>query len=90
MVAVCARQMAAVFYERMAKGSDEFYRKNPDEGKWSRAAWPMFIQEARANLAKMLLSQMPDHLKMDIKDALVKDAALRAGHGPGVQMELDY
>ena len=89
MVAVCCRQMAGKFYERMAMSSDAFYRANPNEGVWSRKAWPMFIQEARASLARLLTSNMPDHLKMDIKDALVKDAELRAGHGPGVQINVD-
>ena len=77
MVAKVAKELAGAFYDELAKVND-FYAQNPDASAWIALAWPAFLDEARATLAKMLATQIAENLKDDITDALVMDNTLRA------------
>lgn len=44
--------------------------------------WPHLIGQARATLARMLTMEYADDLKMQIHDALCKDATLKRGRTP--------
>ena len=77
MIAKTAKEIARATYEDWASKSDEFYRENRSIEEYAEASWPMFVQAARATLAKMLTSSISDDLKNTISDALIQDNALR-------------
>lgn len=79
LIAKTAKGLAEEFYERMCSGSDHFYSQNPDMKPWVKAAWPLFLDESRATLARLLTTQINDDLKETIRDALIKDASLIRG-----------
>lgn len=76
MIAKLCREMAGTTYERIAARSDGFFRENPSQRQWVEKSWPLFIEEARATLAKMLRADMPEGLRETIAQALMQDARL--------------
>ncbi len=86
MVARIAREAACELYEILMEDNQiraEWKRQNPgaDEAALLRRFvarnWGTCIPLARATLARMLSGPLPDHLKVQIHDALIKDRSLR-------------
>lgn len=76
MVAQLAKEMAGTTYERIASRSNEFFAQNPKQSVWIAQAWPLFVEDARATLAKMLQRDMPESLRESIAEALMLDGRL--------------
>ena len=77
LVAKTAKEMARALYEEWASKSDLFYSEHRSMEEYADEAWPMFVEAARATLAKMLATNLSEELKNQIADALIKDNALR-------------
>lgn len=76
-VADVAKSIALAMYERLALMSNEFYAKNPDPEVYAQKSWPLYTEEARTTLVMMLSGNYPEHLKEQIKEALILDEPLR-------------
>ena len=87
MIAETAQKMAEEVYESWASRSDEFYKENRDLKTYVSSCWPLYLDAARATLAQMLTTNVDDVLKVQIHDALVKDATLRRGREGVLQMK---
>jgi len=77
MVAKVAHEMAEEVYEENASKADAWRVLWPNHRAWVKAHRVYFLEAARATLAQMLTGTLPEHLKEEIKDALVKDNAFR-------------
>ena len=83
MVAKVAHQMAEDVYEENCSKTDQWRVLWPDRKAWVRSHRVYFLEAARATLAQMLTGTLPEHLKEEIKDALVKDNAFRVDREKG-------
>jgi hypothetical protein len=79
--------MAEEVYEKNASRSNEFYAEYPDLQSYVEKCWPLFLEAARATLAQLLTSSLDENLKIQIHDALIKDATLRRGREGVLQMK---
>lgn len=87
MIRATAIEMAGELYDLMMKNNpqwQEWKQMHPElhslaeyEIRFLELKWPELIEDARTTLARMLGSGIPEELKMQIHDALVKDNALR-------------
>lgn len=86
LVARIAREAAADLYETMMGDNllrVEWKRQHPGATEpqllrlFVRQNWGRCIPFARATLATMLSRPLPEHLKEEIHDALIKDRSLR-------------
>jgi hypothetical protein len=76
LIANTAKDMAACFYEEAAHDND-FYRFYPNQKMFIAREWKRFVEHARKQLAEMLgRSDIPEHQKEFIHDALIKHASL--------------
>lgn len=60
----------------MASASDAFFKKNPDQKKWVKKFWGMYLAPARSTLASMLAMPIDEGQKKLIHEALVLDNSL--------------
>lgn len=66
-----AIEICGAFYDHAAK-NNEFYQAWPNEQRFLRANWPLFIEDARRSLAQMLTrSSLPEDVRDDIAAALI-------------------
>ena len=77
LVAKVAHEMAEDVYEENCGKAAGWRKLWPDRRLWVRTHRVYFLEAARATLARMLAGPLPEHLKEEIKDALVKDNAFR-------------
>lgn len=87
MIRATAIEMAGELYDLMMKNNQqwqEWKNLHPDlhslaeyEIRFLELKWPELIEDARTTLARMLGSGIPEELKIQIHDALVRDNALR-------------
>lgn len=86
LVARLAREAACELYETLMGDNrlrGEWKAQHPEASEqqllrlFVREHWGKCIPFARATLARMLASPLPDHLKQEIHDALIKDRGLR-------------
>lgn len=87
LVAKTAQEMAQEVYEKNASRSNEFYAEYPDREDYVKKCWPLYLDAARATLAQLLTSSLDENLKIQIHDALIKDATLRRGREGVLQMK---
>ena len=87
LVAKTAMEMAQEVYEKNAGKSNDFYEKFPDREAYVSSCWALYLDAARATLAQLLTTNMEENLKIEIHDALVKDATLRRGREGVLQMK---
>lgn len=87
LVAKTAMGIAEEIYEKNASRSNDFYAKYPDRKEYVKECWPLFLDAARTTLTQLLTTNMKDSLKIEIHDALVKDATLRRGREGVLQMK---
>lgn len=85
-----AKEFAAELYEVYASRWPGFYTRWPSQNDFVRQHWPYFIEEARATLARLLAGDLPDRLKAEIYDGLIKDHSLAGtrAHVPQVRMDI--
>lgn len=75
-VAHVAKELANVFYEEAAH-DNAFYNHYPDRNFFVEREWHLFIQHARACMAKQLGDpKVADGVKADIVEALTLDRAI--------------
>lgn len=74
-----AQGLSARLYEHMAKNSNAFFKKWPKPGPFIEATWGDFVEDARTTLVDMLTTNIPEALKEEIADAIVKDNTLTRG-----------
>ena len=74
-----AKEMCGAMYESYASLNDEFYKKYPYQREYIREGWPLFIEEARTTLVKMLSTNISERLKSEIHEAIVQDQRFRFG-----------
>lgn len=93
MIIKTARELAGALWEEVMRDNAQyaiFKSMHPGYGPkalqqhFIAAATTRLLPQARATLAEMLATNIPEHLKEEIKDALVKDAALVRGRGTGL------
>lgn len=86
LVARLAREAAAELYETLMGDNlirAEWKRQNPEANepqllrRFVARNWGRCIPFARATMAQMLTGPLPEHLKAEIHDALIKDRSLR-------------
>ena len=86
MLRATAIEMAGELYDIMMKNNQQFAewkRMHPEltftqlEARFLELKWPELIEDARATLARLLRTNIPEDLKTQIFDALVKDQGLR-------------
>jgi hypothetical protein len=86
MIRATAIEMAGELYDLLMKNNQQFAEwKRMHEGftpaqleiRFLELKWPELIEDARTTLARMLGDNVPEELKMQIHDALVKDNGLR-------------
>jgi hypothetical protein len=80
IIAETAKNMARETYVMWARQNNEWFKNHPSEEEWVQKSWGLYVEAARTTLA-MLLGQpsVPDLLKAQIHDALVKDNSVRRG-----------
>ena len=86
LVAQTAKEMSQEIYEKNA-ANNEFYAKYPNMDEYVSSCWPLYLDAARATLAQLLTTNIEESLKIQIHDALVKDATLRRGREGVLQMK---
>jgi len=87
IIRATAIEMAGELYDLMMKNNqqwNEWKRMHPElhslaeyEIRFLELKWPELIEDARTTLARMLGGNIPEELKIQIHDALVKDNGLR-------------
>lgn len=98
MLRATAIEMAGELFDLMMKNNqqwEEWKRINPElstlaqyEIRFLELKWPELIEDARATLARMLATNIPEDLKLSIHDALVKDQGLRMARMSRRQAEI--
>ncbi len=80
LVADTAKQLAGVYYEHAASNGrhgNEFYAQWPNQTKFVKDQWPMFVMTAKDTLTTMLANPLtPEAQRQDIYHALLLDATL--------------
>jgi len=79
LVKKTAMDMAREVYDMYASYSNEFYKENKNQESYAQSSWHLFLEPARATLAKLLTTPIDESLKNDIHHALIQDNALRSG-----------
>ena len=74
LVAQTAMEMAGTFHDIMCKTEPNFYKEWPKDKIYVAKKWPMFVAEARKQLASMLNGPYPEDMKQQIHQALIFDA----------------
>lgn len=87
LIRATAIEMAGDLYDLLMQNNvqwEEWKKLNPDcqnlsqwEIRFLELKWPELIEDARTTLAGMLGGSVPEELKVQIHDALVKDNGLR-------------